>query len=242
VTRPWQRVAKAGTAWGEYELRRRGEPEDRDFLLLVDGRVLMNSRAERSETALALLGCAALRDHPAPRVLVGGLGMAITVRAALDALGPGAQIDVAEIEPVVVKWCRGPLAAVSGDALSDPRVRVDVTDVVEKIASVRDRGDAPYDAILLDLLEGPHASTDAEADPLYGRAALARTRDALVPGGTLAIWSEEPDRGLAARLRALGMEVELHRPGRGGRRHAVYVARRGPSSANAATTRRRPSP
>lgn len=240
MTRPWQRVDRAHTAWGDFELRRRGPAEDRDFLLLVDGRVLMNSRAGRSESALATLACRALGDRAAPRILVGGLGMGLTVRSALDTLGPDARIDVAEIEPTIVDWCRGPLAIVSGDALSDPRVTVDVTDVAEKIASVG--GGLPYDAILLDLLEGPHAGTDAEADPLYGRSALARTRDALTPGGVLAVWSEAPDAGFAARLRSLGMAVALHRPGRGGRRHAVYVARRGAVPAKPATTRSRPSP
>ncbi|MGH0034792.1 MAG: spermidine synthase [Myxococcota bacterium] len=240
MSRAWHRVERARTAWGEYELRRRGAPEDRDFLLLVDGRVLMNSRAGRSEIALAELACGAIADRPAPRILIGGLGMAITARAALDALGPDAHVDVAEIEPIIVDWCRGPLAVVSDDALADPRLAVDVTDVAEKIASTGLRD--PYDAILLDLLEGPHAGTDAEDDPLYGRSALARTRDALAPGGVLAVWSEDPDRGFEARLRALGLELELHRPGRGGRRHAVYLARRASSPANSATTRSRPSP
>jgi spermidine synthase len=240
VTRPWERVARVRTGSGELELRRRGAAGDGDFLLLVDGRVLMNSRAGRSETALAELALRDLAGTPGPRVLVGGLGMGITVRAALDRLGPEAVVEVAELEPVIVDWCRGPLAAVSDDALSDPRVHVTVGDVARCIADTS--RDAPWDAILLDLLEGPHAATDAVRDPLYGREALARTRDALAPGGVLAVWSEDPDRGFEARLRSLGLEFERRRPGRGGRRHAVYVARRARASAKPATTRRSPSP
>ncbi len=226
MTRPWSVIEQARTDSGELELRRRGEPEDRDFLLLVDGRVLMNSRADRSERALAHLGLAPIASRPGARCLVGGLGMGITARAALDELAPDARLEVAELEPVIVEWCRGPLAPVSEHALDDERLEIVVGDVAERIASAGAR-DERYDAILLDLLEGPHARTAASGDPLYGRDALERTREALTPGGALAVWGEEPDAAFEGRLRAVGFRVERHRPGRGGRRHVVHLALRG---------------
>ncbi|HMG23231.1 MAG TPA: hypothetical protein VK607_17970, partial [Kofleriaceae bacterium] len=151
----------------------------------------------------------------------GGLGMAFTVRAALDALPPRAEVVVAELTPEVEAWCRGPLAALTGGALDDPRVAVVIGDVAQVI------GDAPaghYHAILLDLYEGPHAATQRRDDPFYGRAALARSRAALAAGGVLAVWSEEPDAGFANRLAAAGFDVATHRLG-APRSHVVYLAR-----------------
>ena len=217
MTRPWQTIARVATSEGALELRQRGP---RDFLITIAGRVLMTSQARRSEEALATLP---LRDRRPPAlgaVLLGGLGMGYTLRAALDVLPPSARVTVVELNADVVAWCRGPLAVLTDDAVDDPRVTVAIGDVAEAIAA------APagaFDAIVLDLYEGPHAATQSRDDPLYGAAALARTRRALAPGGVLAVWSEEADAGFERRLADARFRVEKHRAGRGGRAHIVYL-------------------
>ena len=214
MAQPWQTLATIATAEGALELRRRNQ---RDFLIVVGGRVLMTSAARRSEEALATLAAAAL-DHRATRVLVGGLGMAYTLRAALDAFAD-ARITVAELTPAVVEWCRGPLAILTDGAAADPRVEI----VVDDVAGVIGRGRASYDAILLDLYEGPNPATQGKDDPFYGAAALARSHAALRPGGVLAVWAEDPDASFPRRFAAAGFEVVTHRAGKGGRAHVVYV-------------------
>lgn len=216
MAKPWSTLAKVATPEGALELRRRGETE---FLIVIGGRVLMTSAARRSEEALATLGCAHLAAARAPRLLVGGLGMGYTLRAALDLLPAAAEVTVAELNPQVVEWCRGPLAALTSGAVDDARVRVEVADVAALIAA---SAAGAWDAILLDLYEGPHAATQRRDDPLYGAAALARAHRALAPGGVLAVWSEEPDAAFASRL-ANGFTATLHRAGRGGRTHVVYL-------------------
>jgi spermidine synthase len=213
---PWKTLATVATAEGALELRQRDE---REFLIVIDGRVLMTTRDRRSEQALATLACAALTGRP--RVLIGGLGMAYTLRAALDVLPAGAEVVVAELTPAVDAWCRGPLAPLTGAAVLDPRVRVVIDDVARVIAHAPR---AYYDAIVLDLYEGPHAATQRADDPFYGRAALKRCHAALAPGGTLAVWSEEPDAAFAGRLAAAGFDVATHRLGKT-RTHIVYVGR-----------------
>ena len=231
MTRAWETLDRVTTARGELELRRRGEE---DFLITVGGRVLMNSSANRSEIVLAELACAPFGQDPAPRVLIGGLGMAYTLRAALDALPAGAEVVVAELEPRVADWCRGPLAKLTDGAASDPRVQIELGDVAELIAAVaqnpasdsaaaRSVSQRSFDAIVLDLYEGPRGPRES-AHAHYGDRALAHTRDALRKGGLFAVWSEDPDAAFEKRLRRAGFEVERRRPGRGGRRHAVYVA------------------
>jgi len=214
---PWKTLATVATAEGALELRQRGE---REFLIVIDGRVLMTTRDRRSEQALATLACAALIGSP--RVLIGGLGMAYTLRAALDVLPAGAAVVVAELTAAVAAWCRGPLAPLTGAAVLDPRVAVVIDDVAAVIAGAP-RG--RYDAILLDLYEGPHAATQRADDPFYGRAALGNSHAALAPGGTLAVWSEEPDDAFARRFTAAGFDVATHRLGKT-RSHIVYVGRR----------------
>jgi len=218
VAIPWQTLARAETPDGALELRRRGE---RGWLVCLDGRILMNARESRSERALAERACARLAGRAAPRVLVGGLGMGLTLRAALDALPEAAEVVVAEKNPVIVEWCRGPLAGLNARACDDPRVAIRVEDVARTIAASR-----RLDAILLDLYEGPHARTPRR-DPFYGAEAIHRARAALAPGGVFAVWSEAPDAAFEARLRRARFEVARHRPGRGGLRHAVTVAVRG---------------
>jgi spermidine synthase len=217
--RSWQVLEQVVTPEGALELRSRG---DGDFLITVAGRVLMNSSAHRSEAALAECGCGAIAGRAAPRVLLGGLGMGLTLRAALDALPPRARVTVAELHGAVVAWCRGPLAALTEHAVDDPRVEIVLRDVARVIADAR--GERRFDAILLDLYAGPAGAADADS-PFYGTRALAVTRAALAPGGVFGVWAERPDVAFEKRLRVAGYEVEKRRPGRGGLRHVVYIAR-----------------
>ncbi|HET9987409.1 MAG TPA: hypothetical protein VFQ65_02795 [Kofleriaceae bacterium] len=216
--KPWKTLATVPTAEGELELRQRG---DQEFLLVIGGRVLMTSQERRSEERLATVALAQVKA-PAPRVLIGGLGMAYTLRAALDVLPAAAQVEVAELSPAVAEWCRGPLAVLTNDAAGDSRVRVILGDVARVI---RDAAAATYDAILLDLYEGPHAASQRGDDPFYGPGALARSHAALSPGGVLAVWSEDPDDGFLRRFRKAGFEVNVDRSG-SSRVHLVYVGTR----------------
>ena len=183
----------------------------------------MNSRASRSEEQLGVRTCKGL--GAGARVLIGGLGMGLTLRAVLDSLPEESHVDVSELHPIVAEWCHGPLAALTGGCLDDPRVSVRVGDVADHIREVADSA-AAYDAIVLDLFEGPHAHTDARRDPFYGRQAIERSWRALRPGGVLGVWAEAREQHFEARLGAQGFTVESHRPGRGGLRHWIVLARR----------------
>ena len=165
---------------------------------------LMNSRLSGSEEALATLACARILTRRTPRILIGGLGMGFTLRAALSALPDDAQIDVAELVPAVVAWAQGPMAAHHGHSLSDPRTRIVMDDVAKLI---RD-GEAHYDAILLDVDNGPDGLTKNANDHLYSDAGLARAKAALRPGGVLAIWSAASDVQFTRRFKANGFDVE----------------------------------
>lgn len=221
MSRPWVTLDERETPDGVLELRRR---DAGDFLILLGGRVLMNSRENQSEVVLGRAACAALVEPSGGgRVLVGGLGMGITLRAVLDTVHADCRVEVAELHPVVAEWCRGPLAELTDGAVLDPRVEVVLDDVV---AVIRRGREAPYDAIVLDLFEGPHAKTDARKDPLYGQGAIDRTWDALARGGVLGVWAEAKDEGFEQRLRRRGFSVETQRPGRGGYRHWIVLARR----------------
>jgi spermidine synthase len=217
---PWRTIDRVQTPEGPLELRQRGE---RDFLITVGGRILMTSVAHRSEDALAEIACRALPPGSSPRVLVGGLGMGYTLRAALDRLPPRAKVDLVDLNAAVVTWCRGPLAPLTAAAIDDRRVSVEVADVSRVIAAAPP---GSYDAIVLDLYEGPHQATNHASDPLYGAAALERTHRALRAGGVLAIWSEELDRPFERRLAAAQFQVRTHRT-RGGRTHFIYAATTG---------------
>ncbi|NJC87434.1 MAG: spermidine synthase [Desulfuromonas sp.] len=223
MARPWVTIDAAATSDGRLELRRRGE---RDFLITLDGLVLMNSVANRSEIVLGQRGCSHLRNRPAARVLVGGLGMGCTLRAVLDTLPADAEVVVAELNPVVLAWCCGPLAGLTGGAATDPRVSIEIVDVAERVhAAANDEHDR-FAAIIFDLYRGPHFRTDRQNDPLYGSRAIARVRQALTPDGVFAVWGENHDEGFARRLEAGGFAVTTERPGRGGLRHVVFIARR----------------
>jgi spermidine synthase len=225
MAQPWTVLASATTDEGMMELRQRGES---DFLITVNNLVLMNSSLHRSEVALGELACGHLKGATGPgagpRVLVGGLGMGYTLKAVLDNLPASATVVVAELNPVVLDWCRGPLAFLTGSAASDPRVTVEIADVADVImrSAMSKKG---FDAIVLDLYRGPHAKSHKVEDPLYGSIAVEMTRAALKPGGVFAVWGENYDQAFDKRLVAAGFSVFSDRPGRGGLRHVVYLAR-----------------
>jgi spermidine synthase len=216
---PWKTIDRVSTPEGPLELRQRS---DGSFLITIAGRVLMTSAAHRSETALAQLTCDAIADRPRPRLLLGGLGMGFTLRAALDRLPVAARGTVVDLNPTVVAWCKGPLSALTKHATSDRRVRTVIGNVARVIA---DAPPASYDAIILDLYEGPHRATNRVSDPLYGDAALERAAQALAPDGVLAIWSEERDGAFEKRFEAV-FQVTRHRGARGGRAHVIYLGKR----------------
>jgi spermidine synthase len=220
---PWIHLDSAEIPGEQAPLRlmRRGD----EFSIRVGTIELMNSRLRGSEQALARLTCARLQDRPHARVLIGGLGMGFTLRAALDGLGPQASVVVAELVPAVTAWARGPLSHLFAGALDDPRVDLRLEDVNRAIQS----GPAQYDAILLDVDNGPEGLTRPSNDRLYDIWGLKRARYALRPAGILAVWSGGPDRKFKARMRLCGFdvdEVRVHANGRSGRRHVVWLATR----------------
>jgi spermidine synthase len=222
MAKPWRVVDSIGTDEGLLDLRQRGET---DFLITIDGRVLMNSSANMSEIVLAELACESVQNKRNPRVLMGGLGMGFTLKAALDHLPAEAEVVVAELNPIVVKWCQGPIAQLTGGAVDDPRVTVVIDDVASIIrAAARPGKEKLFDAIILDLYEGPYEGDQGRGDYLYGEMALELSRSALKAGGVFAVWSEFPDRTFEKRLQAAGFAVNRQCPGRGGRRHVVYIA------------------
>jgi spermidine synthase len=223
LAQPWQTIETVDAADGVLELRRRGE---REYIILVNNRVLMNSTANRSEIALGELACARVKSRPHPSVLVGGLGMGLTLRAVLDSLTPSARVEVAELNPAVIMWCKGPLAGLTNNVLNDARVSIKLEDVAAIIAKASQPSAHKFDAIIIDLYEGPHSGTDGINDPFYGNRALKATTAALASKGAFAVWGEAPDRAFEKRLTAAGFSVTVQRPGRGGLRHVVYIAQK----------------
>ncbi len=224
MPRPWQLLDSVDTEEGRLELRKRGE---RDFMISIAGRVLMTSMLTRSELAVAELGCDPIVDRERPRVLIGGLGLGFTLRAALDCLPRSATVVVAEITPRIVDWCRGPLASLTDDALADPRVEVVVGDVTDRIREASRRGADKFDAIVFDLYVGPGEGKNERKHPLYGSEILRRTVDALTPGGSYAVWGEGRDRAFEDRMERAGFRTEYVRKGpKGALKHSVYLARK----------------
>ena len=205
---------------GELRLMQRGQ----EFSIMLGQNELMSSRLSGSEEALATLACRQLQATEAPRMLIGGLGMGFTLRAALKVLGPQARLVVAELVPEVVAWARGPMAALHGDSLTDPRVEIVETDVAEPIAASK----GGYDAILLDVDNGPEGLTRASNSSLYGVAGLSAAKAALKSGGVLSVWSSFPEPVFARRLRDSGFavnEISLRATGKGGgARHVIWMA------------------
>jgi spermidine synthase len=221
---PWEVLdSVAVPEGGEMRLMRRGH----EYVIRLGPIVLMGSRTGGSEEALARLGCGGLETAASPRVLIGGLGMGFTLRATLALLGPGAAVTVAELVPAVVAWGRGPLAPVHAGSLDDPRVTIHEGDVGRLM---RAAAAGRYDAILLDVDNGPDGLTRAGNDALYDARGLAAARAALRPGGRLAVWSSEPDDRFTARLGRAGFSVRVETPrahGKRGIKHVVWVATRG---------------
>ena len=205
----------------EMTLARRGD----EHAIRIGGNVLMTSRSHGSEEKLAEHGCAGLGTVPRARVLVGGLGMGFTARAAIAALRPDAVVDVVELVDAVVRWNRELIGHLAGAPLLDPRVCVVAGDVADVIGAARER----YDAILLDVDNGPEAFTSRENKHLYSPQGLRRARDALRQGGVLAIWSAFDARAFTARLREAGLEPRVKRvPANrhSNAMHSLWLARR----------------
>ena len=218
-----------------HTLDRRLTPDGKELILYerdgvytirVDGQELMSSRAHGSEEALARLTLDALDEAQSPRVLVGGLGLGYTLRAALDLLPPGGAVVVAEVLPAVVAWNRGVRASLAGSPLSDPRVTLDEGDVIDLIQV----SPAAFDAVLLDVDNGPSALTLAGNQRLYGPSGLDAVRRCLRPLGVLGVWSADPEPAFARSLRHAGFEVRVEsvfaRGVRKGPRHTLFIAQR----------------
>lgn len=224
---PWVHLDSAMTPDGAQELRlkQRGS----EFSIMLGTNELMNSRLSGSEQALAKLSCQKIADHRRPKILIGGLGMGFTLRAALAELGNDAEIVVAELVPAVVAWARGPMAEVFGGCLDDPRVTIEETDVGQLIRSKP----AAWDAILLDVDNGPEGIVHKGNDALYSVVGLSAARSALKPGGVLAVWSQGPDSGFVRRLKQAGFaveEVNTRANGKRGARHVIWIASNGSRS------------
>jgi spermidine synthase len=177
---------------------------DRDFMIVLGHNELMSSRMSGSEIALATETCARMTAGPAPRLLIGGYGMGFTLRAALETLGPKAEIVLAELVSEVIDWARGPMAELAAGCLDDPRVELVMDDVAYIICTARER----YDAILLDVDNGPDGLTRDDNDQLYSMRGLRTAKAALRPGGILAIWSASPDKAFARKMQDAGFEVD----------------------------------
>ena len=219
--KPWHVLARASTPDGtELTLTR----HTNEFVILADGHSLMSSRMHGSEDALAVLGCQRARLLPRPRVLVGGLGMGFTLRAALDILPPGARVVLVELVPAVVEWNRGPLAALADRPLDDRRVALEERDVAEVLRS----GSGRFDAVLLDVDNGPAALTLASNAGLYDARGIASAHRSLAAGGVLALWSAREDPRFERQLRAGGFSVRRERatgrPNNRGARHTILLA------------------
>ncbi|WP_294330592.1 spermidine synthase [uncultured Sphingomonas sp.] len=202
-------------------LFRRGD----DHMIVLERNELMNSRMSGSEEALAVMTLERLGKREA-RLLIGGYGMGFTLRAALGVLGNTAKVTVAELVPKIVDWARGPMAALTNGCLDDPRVKIVFDDVGRVIAD----GQNAYDAILLDVDNGPDGLTRVGNDSLYSMRGLDSARQALRPGGILAVWSAAPDPAFARRMRDSGFQVEevavRARQNGKGPRHVIWFGKR----------------
>jgi spermidine synthase len=205
---------------GELKLVQRGA----DFMIVLDRNELMSTRMSGSEEALATMTCARLTGVKAPKLLIGGYGMGFTLRAALACLGPHAEVTVAELVPAILEWARGPMQQLTANALNDPRVRIVESDVSPLISGAENG----FDAILLDVDNGPEGLTRPGNDRLYSRQGLEAAKAALRPGGVLAVWSAGPDPAFVRSLKKAGFAVEeavvRARSNGKGPRHVIWFA------------------
>jgi spermidine synthase len=204
----------------ELRLFRRG----RDFMIVLDRNELMSSRMSGSEEALAAMTIDRLGNCPAPHLLIGGYGMGFTLRASYKMTGPKARITVVELVPEIITWAKGPMTELTAGALDDPRLELVIGDVAAAIGKAR----GTYDAILLDVDNGPDGLTRNANDRLYSAQGLGAAKAALKPGGILAIWSAAPDRHFTRRLNDAGFAVDevalSARPNGKGPRHVIWFA------------------
>jgi spermidine synthase len=230
---PWVSLATVPLATGGVlRLKRRGA----EFSIMLGSNELMNSRLSGSEKALASLSLASFSAHATPSVLIGGLGMGFTLRAALQELGPGASVVVAELVPEVIDWAKGSMADLFGVSLDDPRVRIaraDVADLIRPAAAGHRQptSEGPmWDVILLDVDNGPDGLTQSTNDWLYSAAGLAAAHASLRAGGILGVWSAHPDAGFHRRLAQTGFAVTEHKVrangSGGGAKHIIWLGRR----------------
>ena len=219
---PWLQIDTARVPGAEIELRlmRRGD----EFSMMLGPNELMNSRLSGSEEALATLTCRRIEAVKRPHLLIGGLGMGFTLRAALAVLGPAARVMVAELVPAVIGWARGPMAEIFGDSFADPRADIRCADVVDVIRSHV----SAFDAILLDVDNGPEGLTRKANDALYDLKGLKAIHRALRAGGVLAVWSSGPHDRFSKRLRDAGFDVSevavRATTRRSGARHVIWFA------------------
>ncbi len=197
---------------------------DRDFMIVMGHNELMSSRMSGSEVALATETIKRLKDRAAPTLLIGGYGMGFTLRAALEVLGPKAELIVAELVPEIIQWARGPMAHIAAGCLDDPRVRLLMGDVGSEI----DGANGDYDAILLDVDNGPDGVVRDGNGALYTSSGLRAARRALRPGGVLAVWSAGPDPAFTRRLEKAGFAVDqirvAARTNGKGPKHTIWFA------------------
>ncbi len=201
----------------------------RDFMIVLGRNELMSTRMRFSEEQLAELTIDRLgKDNP--RILIGGYGMGFTYRAAAARLGDKAQIVIAEISDKIVDWAKGPMAGLTGESLADPRLDLKICDVAALIDDANDGTCAKFDAILLDVDNGPDGLVRHENNRLYSRTGLAKARDALKPGGILSVWSAAPDPAFRKRLKDAGLAVEERnvrsRPNNKGAHHVIWFAQK----------------
>jgi spermidine synthase len=219
---PWLQLDTARVPGADVQLRlmQRGA----EFSMRLGQNELMSSRLSGSEEALATLACRRIEAVKSPHLLIGGLGMGFTLRAALAVLGSDARIMVVELVPAVIAWARGPMADIFGDSLDDPRASIREADVVDVIRS----HDSAFDAILLDVDNGPEGLIRKANDALYDLKGLKAIRGALRPGGVLAVWSSGPNPLFSKRLRAAGFDVNevavRATTKRSGARHVIWFA------------------
>jgi spermidine synthase len=219
---PWSQIDTSGVPGADVELRlmRRGS----EFSMMLGQNELMSSRLSGSEEALATLACRRIATVKRPHLLIGGLGMGFTLRAALAVLGTGARITVAELVPAVIAWARGPLAEIFGDSLSDSRADIQAADVIDVIKT----HPAAFDAILLDVDNGPEGLVRKANDALYDPKGLKAIHRALRPKGVVAVWSSGPNSSFSKRLRDAGFGVDevavRATTKRSGARHVIWFA------------------